>query len=352
MRQSSTTFQRLSLLALLAISIALVLGFLGPLHQAFDEFSHFLAHLAVLLALLALPLFATGSRIEAVVALVFALGAFATTTDTLPLPRFSPVQAGFETGTDDRAVYHLLQMNLRFDNPTPEKVLSLIGRTQPDVITLNEVSDMWKAKLALLAKSYPHRIICPVPDGVYRVAILSRRPFAEGTRPHCYDRGALAIATVDFGGTAVDVAALHIGWPWPFEQRWQVRELSMPLRLLGQTALLACDCNAAPWSATVRRVAGDGGLTLMPSVGRTWQYIKLPDFLRFAGLPIDQVFSKGTVLVHSGARLEDTGSDHLPVLVAFSLRPAADPSGDEEEAVTAVAAAAVQANGSVPHTLR
>ena len=75
----------------------------------------------------------------------------------------------------------------------------------------------------------------------------------------------------------------------------------------------------------------------MPSAGPTWLQIKLPDFLRFAGLPIDQVFSKGAVLIHSASRLEDTGSDHLPVMVEFSLRPEAKTPVDEHETATASA---------------
>ncbi|HEY4193257.1 MAG TPA: endonuclease/exonuclease/phosphatase family protein [Mesorhizobium sp.] len=309
------------------------------MHPALDSFSHLRAHLAVLLALLALALLAfAGFRTEAAVALLFAFGAFSTTSSALSLPWLSPVQAGFVSGPPERAAYRLLQMNLRFDNRTPEKVLSLIGRTQPDVITLDEVSVMWKAKFELLASAYPHRILCPYPDRPFGVAILSRRPFVAGTAPRCFTRGALAIATVDFGGAPVDIAAIHIGWPWPFEQGWQVGELTSHLDLLGETALMAGDCNAVPWSATVRTVAKAGGLKLMPSVGPTWQYMKLPDFLRFAGLPIDQVFSKGAVLIHSASRLEDTGSDHLPVLVEFSLRPQPDQPDDEHATATASAA--------------
>ena len=100
-----------------------------------------------------------------------------------------------------RPVYRLLQMNLRFNNPTPKKVLSLIGRTNPDVITLDEVSAMWTTELGYIASAYPYRILCPYPNGVFGVALLSRRPFAAGTEPHCEPRGAMAIATVDFGGT-------------------------------------------------------------------------------------------------------------------------------------------------------
>ena len=49
---------------------------------------------------------------------------------------------------------------------------------------------------------------------------------------------------------------------------------------------------------------------------------RLPDGFRSFGLPIDQVFSKGDVEVHSVRTLEDSGSDHRPVLVEFSIKPA------------------------------
>jgi endonuclease/exonuclease/phosphatase (EEP) superfamily protein YafD len=42
---------------------------------------------------------------------------------------------------------------------------------------------------------------------------------------------------------------------------------------------------------------------------------------RHAGLPIDHVLVKGGVMTHSIERLEDVGSDHLPILHLFSLLP-------------------------------
>ncbi|TGR60157.1 AP endonuclease, partial [bacterium M00.F.Ca.ET.194.01.1.1] len=78
------------------------------------------------------------------------------------------------------------------------------------------------------------------------------------------------------------------------------------------------------------------GMTMMPSAGPIWIHRKLPDFLRrYAGLPIDQVFSKGGVTIHSATRLEDAGSDHLPVLVEFSLRPDDRRPKDEHETALA-----------------
>lgn len=322
----------MAFLAMLGLSAALVAGFLGTLHPAFDSFAHFRIHLALLMALIALPLLATSFRLQAGVGLLLAVAAFASTLSTLP--RLWPVQAAYDAPGNE-PVYRLLQMNLRFNNPTPEKVLSLIGRTKPDVITLDEVSQMWSEKLGLLESAYPYRILCAYPNGVFGVALLSRRPFAVGTEPYCEPRGAMATATVDFGGIGVDVAAIHLSWPWPKEQYWQIGELTTTLTSLGETAIMAGDCNAVPWSAAVRRVAALGGLTVMPSAGPSWIHRTLPDFLRrYAGLPIDQVFSKGAVTILSSTRLEDTGSDHLPVMVEFSLKQDGNKPVDEDATAT------------------
>lgn len=323
--------------AMLAAALALLAGFFGTFHPALDSLAHFRAHLAVVSALLALALLATNHRLLALSVLVFATVAFSTTSSALTFLGLGRVEAGLGAAPADQATYRLLQMNLLFDNPTPEKVLSLIGRTKPDVVTVEEVSPMWRDKLALLAAAYPHSVFCSYPRGYFGVAILSRRPLAPGAQPQCLERGALAIAKVDFGGTAVDVAALHLRWPWPFRQPQQIEAMAGPLGTLADTAIMAGDCNAATWSAAVRRVADAGGLKVMPSVGPTWLYYRLPEFLRFSGLPIDQVFSKGGVLIHKAERLESTGSDHLPVLVDFSIRPGTpeEPDGERETAIAA-----------------
>jgi endonuclease/exonuclease/phosphatase (EEP) superfamily protein YafD len=335
MARTENTMAWLIFVAMLTLSVPLVAGFFGTLHPALDSFGHFRVHLAVLMALCAVPLLTTSFRPQAAMALLFAVAALVTTSNALSLSRLWQAHAAYETKPDGAATYRLLQMNLRFNNPTPEKVLSLIGRTQPDVITLEETSDMWQEKLASLTSTYPYRILCPYLHGRFGVGLLSRRPFAAGTVSSCDPRGAMAVATVDFEGTDVDVAAIHLTWPWPRRQYRQIGGLSKPLASLGETALVAGDCNAAPWSAAVRRVAGIGRLTVMPSVGPTWLYIKLPDFLRFAGLPIDQVFSKGAVIIHSATRLEDTGSDHLPVMVEFSLTPQERKPVNERASATA-----------------
>ncbi len=112
-------------------------------------------------------------------------------------------------------------------------MLSLIGRVRPDVVTLNEVSPMWADKLVLLSSAYPYRTVCTIDNHAGGVAILSLRPFAEGTEGKCLEGGTFATATVDLGGRLVEIGALHLHWPWPFSQSYQIDNITP---LLAETA--------------------------------------------------------------------------------------------------------------------
>ncbi len=318
---------RLAALALpLALSLPLVAGFFGAWHPAFDSMAHFRAHLAVAVAIAALPSLFLGYWKEAAMSIALAAATFATLSHGTPLLGAVDAAAGPVQG--DRAVYRLLQLNLRFDNPTPEKVLSLIGRTRPDVITLEEVSEAWIGHLDRIAAAYPSRLLCEGESSVGTVALLSRRPFAAGEKGACSEEGDLATARIDFGGQEVTIAALHLTWPWPSKQPEQIETLTAPLSELGQTALLAGDLNAAPWSHAVARIAEAGSLQRVSGSTPTWFNRRLPiSWRQWVGLPIDHVFSKGDVAIRSVHLLEDVGSDHAPLLTEFTL---ADPKPQPE----------------------
>src|SRR5262249_30866625 len=135
--------------ATVLISIPLVLGLLSDLHPAFDTFAHFRAHLAVLLGLCGLILLASVYLEQGLLAV--ALGGLALWTTMPAFSIFGATKAAAGDAASGRAVYRLLQLNLRFDNPGPEKVLSLIGRTKPDVIALEEVSAEWMPRIARIS---------------------------------------------------------------------------------------------------------------------------------------------------------------------------------------------------------
>lgn len=318
-----------------ALVCVIAFGFLGHLHLAFDAFSHFRLHACAALGLVGLLIWRrwrSGGVLAVVIAAAAAIATVAPADYLQSRALTAPATAL------PAARYRLLQVNVRYDNETPERLLSLIGRYEPDVVAVEEVSQEWRETLARIVQRYPYSIICPPPSHIGGVAILSRRPFAEGAEAECFDRGSMAVATIDFGGRSVDVAAVHFGWPWPFDQPGQLPVIDRAAEGLGSDAIVAGDFNAVPWSETVRRVAEAGALQIVRGIGSSWLPKPLPRMLRAAiGLPIDNVLIKGNVVAAPARKLEDIGSDHLPVLIEFGIKGSARP--DEATKATASAAA-------------
>jgi endonuclease/exonuclease/phosphatase (EEP) superfamily protein YafD len=315
--RGSLLLRLLALATLLGIVAALAFGYLGWIHPAFDSFSHLRIHLATGLLVCGVPLLALLRYWpETVCALLVGTMSI---VQTVGVPMTGHA---FERGAIHGGTYRLIQLNLRYDNPTPHEVFSMIGREKPDIVTLNEVSAYWIDKLAALKAAYPHQIICPPPAFIGGSAILSRRPFAHGFTPECGDRGSLAHAILDINGNTLEVAALHLGWPWPFAQPWQLPRMEPLLAQVGDTAIVAGDLNAVPWSQTARRVERASGTEMLRGIGPTYLDRRFPAWLRTsAGLPIDHLMVKGGVIPTGVRRLDAVGSDHLPLLLEFMLLP-------------------------------
>lgn len=328
-----TALSLIAFAAMSLLSLLLVAGFLGHIHPALDSIAHFRLHVAVAMMAFAALLLVTRFWKEALLSIVFGLAAISAALGYSIIPGLGPVHAGFQPKPEERATYRLLQLNLRFNNAEPGNVLSLIGSLRPDIITVQEVSVMWQEKLGLLKAAYPYQFVCDGWGRVGGVAILSRRPFEEGSKPECLEDGSFARATVDLAGRSVDIASVHLHWPWPHGQSQQLDRLAEPLSQLSTDAILAGDLNATPWSAAAHRLAEAGQFGPIPVLGPTWLHHRLPDWLRFAGLPIDQTFAKGAVTIHSAVTLDAVGSDHLPILLELSL----EPEHDEYQAATDVA---------------
>jgi len=322
-------------LAAIGLSAGLIAGYFGRVHPAFDSFAHFRVHLAIALLIVALVLLALrGFRRAGLAMVVLGGAALLNVTSMSIIPGLAPVQASPDGADATAPVYRLMHLNLRFNNPEPGKVLSLIGRVRPDIVTLNEVSPMWSEKLRLLESAYPYRIVCNTPGHAGGVAILSLRPFAEGSTAQCRQGGSLATADVDLGGRFVEIGALHLHWPWPKDQAGHIERMAPELGQLAETAILSGDLNATPWSAASARVEQAAGVTFAGPRTPTWLWHRLPEWLRFAGLPIDRLFTKGDIVVRSVRTLEPAGSDHLPLLLEFSLK-AGEPVPEDEKTATA-----------------
>lgn len=292
---------------------ALLFGYFGWIHPAFDSLSAFRFHFACLTLGTSIALFSIRARLGggslAVAALVSLYYVLASPYESAHEPR-----AG--------ATYRLLQVNVRFDNATPKQLLQIIARTRPDVITAQEVTPRWQAELTTIASAYPYQLFCEAQDKVGVVAILSKRPFVDAPSNHCSQGAAIAIQSVDFGGQIIQVASLHLYWPWPLQQPQQVQDMKpifATMKSADAPVLIAGDLNATRWSYTAQVIADVTGAMSIAYHGGSWLAYEFPQsWIKWLGLPIDNVFSS-KLSIKSINTQANFGSDHLPLLIEFQI---------------------------------
>jgi endonuclease/exonuclease/phosphatase (EEP) superfamily protein YafD len=299
----------LIILALAGTSAAILAGFLGAVHPAFDTLAHFRLHLAAGLILVCVMALVLGARKPGTAGLAVAAVAVVSAWQALPLPSTRIAQAG--------PMHRLLFFNMRFDNRQPERVIDLLARTGADIVLLTEYSKTWEVRLAALGKGYAYSFQCPEWQEIGGTLMFSKFPIDAENR-YCHAYAALGLARVNIDGVKVTIASAHMRWPWPASGPRQLAAITPALETIGDNVLMAGDFNATVWSHHMRKLAQLGGLAIYPSIGPTWILNPVPASLApYAGLPIDNVLSKGAVRIASARTLEAAGSDHLPVLVEF-----------------------------------
>jgi endonuclease/exonuclease/phosphatase (EEP) superfamily protein YafD len=312
-------------------SVPLVLGFFGAVHPVFDAFAHFRMHLAVVMAISAVPALFLGLWREGLMSIVLALTALATVLVASPAPSAEAETPAQPTETTAQPEYKLMQLNLRYDNARQADVIRLIAREMPDVITLQEVSTSWRPKLRAIEARYPYNLYCPTTKHIGGVAILSRRPFAMGTTPQCVGNSLMGLARIDFGGRSATIAALHLEWPWPFEQASNVEEMRPYFQRLQGPMIVAGDFNAVPWSQTLKTITEVSKTHSAEGLRPSWFISgKLARAAGWIGLPIDHVLVSERITGTQVETLQPAGSDHLPLLLRFSISGRDDGGPDQQ----------------------
>lgn len=283
-----------SALVLLA-ALPVLAGFLGRLHPAGDSFAVFRLPLAGALALAAVLCILSGARRLGGAGLALAALAAA-------LPLWAMLAPGPVGG--DLRVY---QKNLLFRNDDLPGLMADIRATDPDVITLQEVSAANETLLSGLRDGWPHQLLCPFAR-VGGTAVLTRLPPIPG-RTIC----APGLSAVEVTGPQgpLWLVSVHLHWPWPYRQAAHLKELLALVETMEGPVVMAGDFNMVAWSDALAALRWAAGVDhARPSRGT---YIGFDPWLR---LPIDHVLAPG------GGRMETRpalGSDHLGLLAEVRL---------------------------------
>lgn len=325
-------------LAALGTGLVAIVAWFGSLFPFFDLFNHFQAVLiAALVVLLVLAFFAFGGSpwrgpVLGVLLLGLACSALTVVPETISL--FAPRPP---LPTDGRPVIKLMTHNLFGLNYDMARVARVIAAENPDIVALQEFFPEQRAELPqLLAPTYPYSVYC-VGGKRANIALYSKLPFTQvndgdcSTDPKSTARTAHILANFTLpNGQHFDVLTTHFDWPFPIDRQQEQRDtIETAVRGVDAPLLLVGDFNSTPWSYAQRSFAEEADLDRQTHGILTWP-------LRFSikgwrdtwpFLPLDQVMTKGPVVIHDIHPAAPTGSDHLPLVATFSIGGAIKPAG-------------------------
>lgn len=294
------------------VTVAFSVGTLLPIdHFAIQLFTHFrLQYVVVSLSLLLLFKYLRSPW------LIGALAASLVLNASLVLPWYVG-----EDETSGGVELKLLHANVLSSNTEYDRLISLLDTEAPDLVMLQEVSPDWLVALDELRADYPYSY-AEAREGNFGIALFSRVPLKSVSHfdspPFGYPT---IVASLDIDGQVLHFIGTHPMIPVRgtfYDARNE--QLAGVARLLGKQAepkILVGDLNLSQWDVNYKHLEQQGGVRnarkgfgILP----TW-----PVFMPFAMIPIDHVLVSETISVtgfYSGPRI---GSDHLPLIVTFSL---------------------------------
>ena len=206
--------------------------------------------------------------------------------------------------------YSLYQKNLSFRLKSYNALIADIHKTNPDFITLQEVTKRHKRILKRLKTSHPYQHHCDFGT-VGGIAILSKIPLKKDSYA-CLNGSARA----KLQDKNIWLTSIHLHWPWPFKQEQQIEEIVNGLTKLNSKLntkhIIAGDFNTVKWSSNIREM---NKRLNIKSVNETNYSFFLENILPIA---IDQVLlPKNTQSISATRPL--LGSDHKGIYAEFLI---------------------------------
>jgi endonuclease/exonuclease/phosphatase (EEP) superfamily protein YafD len=263
-----------------------------------------------------------------------------------------PVQtARFNGDIKKTPTISVLACNVKQGNRDYQRVIDLIGESQPDIAIFMETDDAWADALRPCLSRFRERIEQPQDDS-YGMVFASRFPLIDHEVRFLLNEEVPSISCVVRlpGGKDVRLIALHPEPPLPTRDTLgrdaeilvvakHARDESLPVIVTG-------DLNDVAWSRTTRRFLRISGL-LDPRQGRG-MFNSFDARYWFLRWPLDHIFHSRDFELVSIERQKFVGSDHFPMFYRLALTSAdrndPPPGPSEEDVAEADAAIKVEAN--------
>lgn len=218
----------------------------------------------------------------------------------------------------DAKPFRLLSFNVLMDNAAnADAIADTILESGADAVYLFE-GEALQSALPRLQQTYPYRLGCYEGTPTCDLMILSRRPLQEGRFASLSDlrRDRFAIASIDFDGTKLTLAAGHLTKPYFDDYHaHELDEISEILFRVTGPLILAGDFNSSSIAPDMRAFLAANDLTKAPWEPATW-----PTEAGVFGIAIDHIFAREPATLMKTTRLPDSlGSNHFGLMADFMI---------------------------------
>ena len=264
---------------------------------------------------------------------------------------FSPVQALRSRIKAPKNSFSIMVSNVRMSNTRYANYLKVVRETDPDILLVNEPGHKWAQELAVLDKTYPYSIKCPL-DNTYGMMFFSKFKIIEKQIRFLVEEGIPSFYSVIElpTGKRFDFFTVH---PQPphYKKNTDTREAELLLvakeaKESPYASIVAGDLNDVAWSYTTNLFKKISGL-LDPRIGRGFYntYNALIPFFRYS---LDHIFYDPAFRLIRMRRLPKFGSDHFPILIRVNYEPQ---EADEHEVPVADAEEQAEAQELIDNVL-
>lgn len=300
---------------LLALSsAATILGFAGRLWWMFDIVSHFRVQYGLVLIICVIVALLLRQKRITVLAMVFAAANL-----SLILPLYLPQP---EHQLEQLEVIRTIVANVHTANHDYDSMSSLIKKERPDLVVLIEVNQRWMDALNDIEDLYPYIEAFPQENN-FGIAVMSMIPLDESVITKIGDSlFPSVIARMTIEGRQLTVIGTHpyppVGPGFTNVRNQQLAAVAAFAAAQSGEVILMGDMNLSSWSPYFMGMIRRGnlhdsrkGFGVQPS----W-HARMPGFLR---IPLDHILVSDGIQVHDRRLGLYIGSDHLPVIMDFSL---------------------------------
>ena len=307
--------------------LASVASFFGQHFFLSELLVNYQFQLAVILFVIALLSFGSGIRRWATVLVFASIGV------CIPL---ALALAPAENPTAGSRTIKLMSFNVYVDNVTKAEAVECIKQHDPDIVLVVEYANTWKNHVSDLFEAYPFRVDELRWHG-FGIILLSKFELSDTQVFQSTSEASdvpVIVATVNAGGQHMKFFGVHLLAPMdPMRMEIRNRQLVEVADLVGdsssQPTILAGDFNCVAWSSYMQQMLKRTGLR--DSRRGIGYHASWPTDAIHMRIPIDHVFVSDQIHVKSRRLLGQTGSDHFPVLMEFSINQAAGAKHDQPE---------------------